>query len=110
MRPEVYLANAYLTATIVLVLSLLPVLGLTFLTLAGGTLIPKAMLLVLMPAPLILGAVVYLLALILPDMRAMNRARDIQAKLPYALNYISTMASAGATPEVLFASLAEQPL
>ena len=110
LRPEVYLANAYLTAALVGVLSLLPVLGLAILSVAGYTTISRTLFLILLPAPLILAAVVYLLALILPDMKAMNRARDIQAKLPYALNYISTMASAGATPETLFASLADQPL
>ncbi|MCA1818622.1 MAG: type II secretion system F family protein [Thermoplasmatota archaeon] len=110
LRPEVYLANAYLTAAVVGVLSLLPVLALGILSVAGYAAISRSLFLILLPAPFILAAVVYLLSLILPDMKAMNRARDIQAKLPYALNYISTMASAGATPEVLFGSLAEQTL
>src|SRR6185369_14976174 len=61
-------------------------------------------------APAIFAVVLYLAALVLPDLRALNRSRGLNSRLPYALNYISTMASAGATPEQLFAGLAAQPL
>jgi flagellar protein FlaJ len=95
LRPEVYLAAAYLTAAVAAVLTAVPVLLLLAARLAG---------------PLVLGVMVYLAAVILPDVRTLNRSRGLNAKLPYALNYISTMASAGATPEQLFAGLAAQPL
>lgn len=110
LRPEVYLANTYLMSLSVGLLAMLPVMALAIMTAVGSVQISPLLFLLLFPAPLVLAAVVYLLGLVLPDVRAMNRARDIQAKLPYALNYISTMASAGATPEVLFASLSEQKL
>jgi archaeal flagellar protein FlaJ len=110
VRPEVYLANSYLLSVVVALASLLPIVAVWIAASRGLVEVSQTVLLLLLPAPLVLAAVVYLLGLILPDMRALNRARDIQAKLPYALNYVSTMASAGATPESLFAGLAEQPL
>jgi archaeal flagellar protein FlaJ len=110
LRPEAYLANIYFLAVGVGLLALLPLIGLWYGQFAGHWTIGPLLLVFLIPAPFFLAALVYLLGLVLPDMRAITRARDIQAKLPYAINYISTMASAGATPESLFATLAQQPL
>jgi flagellar protein FlaJ len=110
LRPEVYLAAAYLTAAVAAVLTAVPVLLLLAARLAGAVDIPAGLFIFLVPAPLVLGVMVYLAAVILPDVRTLNRSRGLNAKLPYALNYISTMASAGATPEQLFAGLAAQPL
>jgi flagellar protein FlaJ len=110
MRPEVYLSVAYLLAFAAAVLSAIPVLLLAGLSAAGAVGVPGPFFIFLVPAPLVLAAMVYVLAIAGPDLRALNRTRDINAKLPYALNYIATMASAGATPEVLFATLADQPI
>jgi len=110
LRPEVYLANTYLLATAAGLLALVPVVALALADATGATDLPPVVVVLLGPAPFAFAAVVYLIGIVLPDVRAVTRARDIEAKLPYALNYISTMASAGATPETLFAGLAEQPL
>ena len=109
-RPDVYLASAMLTAIIVTVATGLPVLLLLVGAITGAAAVPGRVLVFIVPVPILAGAVLYLLALILPELRAMNRQRDINAKLPYALNYVTTMASAGATPEAIFASLAQQPI
>lgn len=110
LRPEVYLAGAYMVGVGAALLALLPVALVIGLAAAHYVALPSTFVLFLIPAPFILGAMVYLLALVLPDLRAMNRTRNLNAKLPYALNYIATMASAGATPENLFGSLAEQTM
>lgn len=110
LRPEVYLASAYLMAVGVAAVISTIVLALTLAAAAGILQVRGALFALLVPAPLVVAALVYLFALVLPDIRAMGRSHDINAKLPYALNYISTMATAGATPETLFAGLAEQPV
>lgn len=110
VRPETFLASAYLLAAAAGVLAFVPVLVLAAASSMGLVPIEPLYTLFLVPAPFIVAALAYMLAVLLPDIRALNRRRDIDAKLPYALNYIATMASAGATPDALFAGLARQPL
>ena len=110
LRPEVYLSSAYLTVLVAAVASAIPLLVLVLLGVGGALSVPTRTYILLLPAPFVVGIMVYLITLLLPDVRAANRARDINAKLPYALNYITTMASAGGTPEQVFASLAQQPI
>ena len=110
LRPEAYVAAATLTALLSIIGTALPILLLGVLIGIGQLQVPLRLLLLLVPIPAIAGAMMYLLAMVLPDVRAATRARDINAKLPYALNYLATMAAAGATPEQIFASLAKQPI
>ncbi len=108
LRPEVYLASVYLTTLILVVGTAIPVFLIFGLAASGIIHVPTRLLAFIAPVPILAGIMMYLLALVLPDIRALSRARDINAKLPYALNYVTTMASAGATPEAIFASLAQQ--
>lgn len=110
MRPEVYLGYSYLNTIIVFLVSLLLVGILAGLSALGVLAIPGALFFMLVPVPLVLAFIVYLLTFLLPDVKAASRARDIDSKLPYALNYMATMASAGVTPSKLFESLAAQPI
>ncbi len=110
LRPEVYLSSAYLTTALAAAASVLPGLVAMGLTAAGFVDLAPRLFILLLPAPFVVGTMVYLLTLLLPDLRATTRARDINAKLPYALNYMATMAAAGATPETVFQSLARQPI
>ena len=110
LRPEAYLAAATLTTLAVVVGTAIPVLVLVVTVAAGAISVPLRLMLLLLPVPLVAGAMMYLLANVLPDLRSATRARDINAKLPYALNYLATMAAAGATPEQVFSSLAKQPI
>lgn len=109
-RPDVYIAAAMLTSVIVFVATLVPVLVLIVAALSGAVAVPGRILAFIAPVPFLAAIVLYLLAIVLPELRSITRARDINAKLPYALNYVTTMASAGATPEVIFSSLAKQPI
>lgn len=110
LRPEVYLSSVYLTMVIALGVAFLPLLLVVAGVVAGVTDIPPRILAFLVPAPLVLTASIYLLALVIPDLRAVSRAREIDAKLPYALNFVTAMSSAGATPGQVFSSLARQPV
>lgn len=110
LRPEAYVAAATLTTLLIIVGTALPILVLAGAVAAGVLEVPLRLLLLLLPIPAVAGAMMYLLAMVLPDLRATARARDINAKLPYALNYLATMAAAGGTPEAIFSSLARQPI
>lgn len=110
VRPDVYLSMAILLAMGAGVLAALPLLTVVLAGATGTIDLPPRLLLLLVPAPLVVPGLVYLMAVLTPDLRAVGRARDIDAKLPYALNYVSTMASAGATPETIFSNLARQPV
>ena len=109
-RPDVYLASAMMTAILVTLATAFPVLVLIIGAISGVVAVPLRLLVFILPVPGLAGAVLYLLALVMPELRTIGRARDINAKLPYALNYVTTMSSAGATPEAVFASLAQQPI
>ncbi|HEX2066074.1 MAG TPA: type II secretion system F family protein [Candidatus Thermoplasmatota archaeon] len=110
VRPEVFLATAYLAAALTAAAALVAVAAIAALALLGTFPLAGRFFLLLVPGALVLGGTAYLLALVLPAARALGRARSIDAKLPYAINYLSTLAAAGATPEQLFGSLAGQPL
>jgi flagellar protein FlaJ len=110
LRPEVYLAYSYMNMAMAFVVTGVFVLMLILFNAFGLFTVPTTAFLVLVPLPAILAAIIYLTTFILPDLRSGSRARDIDAKLPYALNYISIMASAGITLDKIFASLAKQPV
>ncbi|MHB8633055.1 MAG: type II secretion system F family protein [Thermoplasmatota archaeon] len=108
LRPDAYMASAYLTMLLAFVGTAVPLLALIVAQVTGVVAVPGRIYLFLVPVPFVVTLMVYLLVLILPDVQALSRGRRINAKLPYAINYLSTMASAGATPQALFAGLARQ--
>jgi flagellar protein FlaJ len=110
VRPEVHLATAYLAAALAAAGALAGVALAALLRTAGSVSFPARLFILLVPSAVVVGALTHLLVLLVPAIRSINRARTINAKLPYAINYLSAMAAAGATPEQLFATLADQPL
>ncbi len=109
-RPDVYLAAIYLTVAAVFTISVLVALLLAVAVALRAVDIPGIFFLYIVPMPGLVAALVYFSNLVLPDARAVGRARDIDAKLPYAINYIATMSAAGASPDRIFRSLSEQPI
>lgn len=110
LRPSAYLAICYMNSAVAfLVLTLLVVLA-AGLTAAGVVAIPPEILLPAAPVPLVVAGMTWVGSLLYPDMKADTRARKLDVQLPYALNYMATMAQAGTTPERIFESLADQPL
>jgi flagellar protein FlaJ len=108
LRPDVYLSYSFLNILLGLGITTVVVGVLAVLSVSGAMAVPAVVFVFLLPLPLLLGTTVYLLTFVAPDLRAAGRSRDIDARLPYALNYIATMASAGITPDKIFASLANQ--
>jgi len=58
--------------------------------------------------PVLVTFLVYLYFKAMPASRAKARAKKIDLHLPYALNFISAMSSAGITPTEIFKSLSKQ--
>ena len=59
---------------------------------------------------LVFGGLTYVVFLVYPSIRAGERRRNIDATLPYAINYITAMSTAGITPAEVFKLLAESPI
>jgi flagellar protein FlaJ len=59
---------------------------------------------------LIFGGVSYLIFLLYPGIRAGERRRNIDATLPYAINYVTAMSSAGITPDEVFRLLGQSKI
>jgi flagellar protein FlaJ len=51
---------------------------------------------------LVFGGLTYLVFIMYPGLEAGNRRRNIDASLPYAINYITSMSTAGITPAEVF--------
>lgn len=60
--------------------------------------------------PVLSTVLAYFYFLTYPSMRAKSRARKIDLHLPYALNFIAAMSSAGITPTEIFKSLSKQKI
>lgn len=75
-----------------------------------GVELPMPFLLLIGASPLLLGGIGYVAVIASPGARAKARAKDIDTRLPYALNYIAAMASAGVNIDHVFKSLAEQKI
>ena len=59
---------------------------------------------------LVFGGLTYIVFLVYPSIHAGERRRNIDATLPYAINYITAMSTAGITPAEVFKLLAESPI
>lgn len=110
IRPEVHLAFAMLNGLIGAVVAGIPVALLVAGQILGLWAIAPLILVVALILPVALGGTLYVATILYPSLRAGNRARNIEARLPYALNYLGTMAQAGLTPTRMFRGLADQPI
>ena len=54
---------------------------------------------------IIFGGLTYLTYLIYPSIKAGTRRRDIETSLPYAINYLAAMSTAGIPPAEVFRQL-----
>jgi flagellar protein FlaJ len=59
---------------------------------------------------LVFGGITYLVYNLYPSFLAGNRRRNIDATLPYAINYITAMSTAGIPPAEIFRQLADSPI
>ncbi|HUH78614.1 MAG TPA: type II secretion system F family protein [Methanoregula sp.] len=124
---EVYLSTAYLSAIIVgltaavfigLITWVLklpnlikyrgavpePLVGLSAYSLILGTIF------ITIFSLLVFGGLTYVAFIMYPGIEASNRRRNIDASLPYAINYITSMSTAGITPAEIFRLLGDSPI
>ncbi|MGQ0535902.1 MAG: type II secretion system F family protein, partial [Methanobacteriota archaeon] len=111
VRAEAYLAYILVITAIVGVGGLVMSLFLLFVLFpVTGISVPPVLIAILASFPVLVSAITYAVFLSIPQTKMKSRAKKIDAKLPYALNYVAAMASAGVNVDVIFKSLAEQPI
>lgn len=110
IRPSAYLATAYLTMVAAFGLTALGLVLLSAVHVLGLAPIPLGLLLLVTPLPAVVAGLAWITVMAYPTVRAGTRAGKFDDQIPYALNYMATMAQAGMTPERMFATLAEQPI
>lgn len=110
MRTEAYISWV-LAITILVFIALIAVsvsVSLLLPFIGIDLVLPLQILLIFIPP--MFAATAYLVLMSSPGSKAKSRAKNIDIHLPYALNYISAMASAGVTPDRIFGSLARQKI
>ena len=108
LRPEVYVSTSYLNMFLSFVVSGLLIFALAVAAASGFVGVAATTFILLAPMPIVLSGTIYLLTFVLPDIKASGRVKDLDAKLPFALNYIATMAAAGIPLDRILASLAQK--
>lgn len=106
--PNAYLAVAWMNtlgATLATFLLVAASIG-TGYALGNPPTLPVVLVLLLMP--ILVGGSSYVAHLVYPDYRAGERGRLIDRDLPYAVNFIAAMSSAGIVPTVLLRDLARE--
>ena len=58
----------------------------------------------------VIGGITFVIFLVYPSVVAGNRRRNIDATLPYAINYITAMSTAGIPPAEVFRQLGNSPI
>ena len=124
---EVYLSTAYLSSIVVglsaaIVIGIItwvfklpnlikykgavpaPLVGLSAYSLVLGTIF------ITIFSLLVFGGLTYVAFILYPGIEAGNRRRNIDASLPYAINYITSMSTAGITPAEIFRLLGDSPI
>jgi archaeal flagellar protein FlaJ len=59
---------------------------------------------------IVFGGTTYAVFIMYPSVEAGNRRRNIDATLPYAINYVTSMSTAGITPAEVFRLLGDSPI
>ena len=110
IRPDAYIAYAWMNTILASACGILFIFFCFRVFPLFGFFLPSKLMIIIIPSPLIFGIIAYAITMMIPDSRVSARRKDIDNRLPYALNYIAAMASAGVTPADIFQSLAEQPI
>jgi flagellar protein FlaJ len=108
LLPEVFIAFTWMNTLVGILGAYVLVVGALIVSTAMGAVITRPVIAVLGVLPLLLGASWYVAQSVYPDYRAGDRRRLIDRELPYAVNYIAAMSSAGIVPTVLLRDLARE--
>lgn len=102
--PVSYLANAYGRVMVAGLLSSIPLVAYILLSP-----VPAARILVPLAAmPVLFGVMAYSFEMLRPDLQIKARRRSLEANLPYALNFMAALSSAGVVPNEVFGALGTQ--
>ena len=104
--PSVYLATVYGQTAIGAIVGALPLLIL--LVTVGPAQLVSRWLVPLLGLPILLATACYAWGMLRPDLETRARRRDVEAHLPYALNFMAALASAGVVPVEVFGALGSQ--
>jgi len=107
-RVEDYLAYVWLTVFIMIGLAI----GVSA---AWGTItifakLPAWLAMVIIPLMALLPVIAYFVLMAMPAITAKSRGKDINQRITYAMNFISTLASADVSVDVIFAELSKQSI
>ena len=103
MRPGAYLSCVWFNTILALVVSVF-----IYATLIIFLQLEAIWIFVLILIPVLTTVLVYFVYIAMPGSKAKARGKKIDLHLPYALNFISAMSSAGITPTEIFKSLSKQ--
>jgi flagellar protein FlaJ len=105
MRAGAYLSCAWFNTVITLIISVV-----FYLNIIIFIRLTLEFVLLLTLIPILCTVLVYLYYMTMPSSKARVRSKKIDLHLPYALNFISAMSSAGITPTEIFRSLSKQDI
>ena len=103
MRPGAYLSYVWVNTILAAAISIT-----VFLILVALLSVEFYILLIFLLIPVFVTVITYFYFINYPASRAKARGKKIDLHLPYALNFISAMSSAGITPTEIFKSLSKQ--
>ncbi|PKK81542.1 MAG: secretion system protein [Thermoplasmata archaeon HGW-Thermoplasmata-2] len=106
----VYISWALANTVIVLIVAAAFSVAAAFLLPAVGIKMMPQIWLLVASLPFIFTMTAYMVLMSSPASSAKARGKNMNIHLPYALNYIAAMASAGINPDKIFASLARQKI
>jgi flagellar protein FlaJ len=108
LLPEVFVALTWLNTAVAVVLGYTLMFALLGIGALFGISPSAPVFAVFMVLPLMFAGMAYVGQAVYPDYRAGERKRLIDRELPYAVNYIAAMASAGVVPSTLLRDLARE--
>lgn len=106
--PEAYLSFIWMNTAIAVILAYAVIFLVLFGGIFAGRIAPAPVVVIFLVMPLLIGAATYVAQAVYPDYRAGERRRRIDRDLPYAVNFIAAMSSAGVVPSVLLRDLARE--
>lgn len=106
--PEAFLALVWMNSALAAIASYVLVFAVLGVSSAIGYFPPTPIAIILLVMPLLVAGTTYVSQIVYPDYRAGERRRLIDRDLPYAVNFIAAMASAGVVPATLLRDLARE--
>ena len=108
IRPQEYLAYVYFTSLLVGIIGLGVGAFLLYIGFSSGNVVVLILMLLIAVFMFLMPVIVYALLMGSPGSRAKKRAKDIDAHLPPAVNFIAALSSADVTVPTIFKELSQR--